>query len=401
MEIITLIAGLIIGLAASYLIQKKKIAECKSDYKKRVDEQQSKSNAALLEKEQALMNLETNHRLHADESVDTISTILDESADSSDQTSKALSDVTDQIQVLTEMVAMIIDLSNSAGKIADTGMENVDSVVTDLSDLAKSRADLAVILKKFNEVQEKTISIRYIGEEAEMLALNAAIEAARAGDAGRGFAVVADSMKALAKNSQNTTNKILKIVRESDKVITEVSDSFSTRGEKLDTSIQGLVKNFTQINISVNTIQSHAKLITSDSAGISTLMEQSASVAQTSLENLVRQLSGLVSTMTGKVVHDLTAEEVREQWQQFDEIIDVRQAEELDGDLGSIKGVRLSTLQTDFKEDVNHLNKDKRYLFICRSGGRSTKAAQMAIAKGIEQVYNLDGGMLEWRKQGL
>jgi len=401
MEIVTLIAGILIGLAGSYLIQKRKIAESKSDCKKRVDEQQSKSDATLQQKQQDLLSLEADHKLHADESVETISTILDESADSSDRTSKALRDVTDQIQVLTEMVAMIIDLSNSAGKIADTGMENVDSVVTDLSDLAKSRADLAMILKKFNDVQEKTVSIRYIGEEAEMLALNAAIEAARAGDAGRGFAVVADSMKALAKNSQNTTNEILEIVRESDKVITEISDSFSTRGEKLDTSIQGLVKNFTQINISVNTIKSHAKLITSDSEGISTLMEQSASVTQTSLENLVRELSGLVSTITGKVVHDLTAEEVREQWQQFDEIIDVRQAEELDGDLGSIKGVRLSTLQTDFKEDVNHLNKDKRYLFICRSGGRSTKAAQMAIAKGIEQVYNLDGGMLEWRKQGL
>ncbi|MCF6193041.1 MAG: methyl-accepting chemotaxis protein [Kangiellaceae bacterium] len=251
------------------------------------------------------------------------------------------------------------------------------------------------------EIGSVVATINDIAEQTNLLALNASIEAARAGDAGRGFAVVADSMKALAKNSQNTTNEILEIVRESDKVITEVSDNFSIRGEKLDTSIRGLVKNFTQINISVNTIKSHATLITSDSEGISKLMIQSADVTNTSIENLVRQLSEVVSSITGKTVIDLTPEQVKVQWDQFDEIIDVRRAKELETELGAINGVRLSTLQTDFKEDVNHLNKDKRYLFICRSGGRSTKAAQMAIAKGVEQVYNLDGGMLEWRKQGL
>ena len=80
----------------------------------------------------------------------------------------------------------------------------------------------------------------------------------------------------------------------------------------------------------------------------------------------------------------------------FDEIIDVRRPEEFNDSLGHIANSRLSTLQTDFKADVNKLDSTKSYLFVCRSGGRSTKAAQMAINHGVTKVYNLDGGMLAW-----
>jgi rhodanese-related sulfurtransferase len=58
----------------------------------------------------------------------------------------------------------------------------------------------------------------------------------------------------------------------------------------------------------------------------------------------------------------------------------------------------LVTLQTDFKQEVKKLDPSKSYLFVCRSGGRSTKAAQMAINCGVKRVFNLDGGMLEWNK---
>jgi len=405
MEIVTLITGFGIAFGIGFTIafyrQNKKLSEQTIDFKLQLDSQQNNFDSAIEEKTESLRKLETDQVEQVAKSVQTISDVLDESADSSDQTSSALTEVTAQIQTLTEMVAMIIDLSNSASGIADKGKQNISSVVADLSELAKSNADLAMLLEKFNQVQEKTVAIRYIGEEAEMLALNAAIEAARAGDAGRGFAVVADSMKSLAMNSQNTTHEILEIVQESDKIISQVARSFSERGEKLDSSINDLVKKFTHINISVNTIQSHAEIISHDSDGISSLMKKSASTTKTSVESLVKHLSEVVSTITGKKVVDLSPNEVLEQWKQFDEIIDVRRAEELTGELGSIKGVRLSTLQTKFKQDVNTLDKSKRYLFICRSGGRSTKAAQMAIAKGVEQVFNLDGGMLAWRKQDL
>ncbi len=401
MEIVLLIIGLLAGYATAYFIYKKKLKSKLNDLNKDLEKAETIANVSIEKSEQQINKLALQYKEQASITVATISQVLDESADSSDITSKALSDVTKQIQTLTEMVAMIIDLSTSAGNIADQGMVNIDAVVSDLSDLSKSKSDLAIILDKFNEVQEKTKAIRYIGEEAEMLALNAAIEAARAGDAGRGFAVVADSMKSLAKNSQDTTHEILAIVQESDHVISEVAGSFADRGEKLDSSINGLVKNFTQINISVNTIKAHSKMITSDSEGIAILMTKSANITKTSVENLVKQLSEITSGITGKKVIDLSPKEAQKQWDSFDEIIDVRRAEEWESKLGYIEGVRLSTLQTAFKTDVNKLDKNKRYLFVCRSGGRSTKAAQMAIAKGIEQVYNLDGGMLEWCSRGL
>ncbi len=78
------------------------------------------------------------------------------------------------------------------------------------------------------------------------------------------------------------------------------------------------------------------------------------------------------------------------------ELIDVRQEEEYYGELGHIAGARLSTLQTDFPNHVNSLDPAKTYIFVCRSGMRSSRAAMMAQDAGIENVYNMTGGMIAW-----
>ena len=105
--------------------------------------------------------------------------------------------------------------------------------------------------------------------------------------------------------------------------------------------------------------------------------------------------------VTGSKITDLTPLEAHKRLNQFDFLIDVRQPEEYTGELGHIDGARLVTLQTDFQEAVKKFPKDKKYLFICRSGGRSMKAAQQALMQSISEVYNLQGGMLSWRKSGL
>lgn len=79
------------------------------------------------------------------------------------------------------------------------------------------------------------------------------------------------------------------------------------------------------------------------------------------------------------------------------ELVDVRQPEEFTGELGHIPGARLITLDT-LGEKWTQLSKNKTIVFVCRSGGRSARAAAMAISEGFTDVYNLKGGMLLWNE---
>ena len=53
---------------------------------------------------------------------------------------------------------------------------------------------------------------------------------------------------------------------------------------------------------------------------------------------------------------------------------------------------------TSFKAALNGLDKDKTYYIYCRSGGRSGTTLDMMQQMGFKKVYNLEGGMLAWRR---
>ncbi|MRJ02741.1 MAG: rhodanese-like domain-containing protein [Epsilonproteobacteria bacterium] len=44
---------------------------------------------------------------------------------------------------------------------------------------------------------------------------------------------------------------------------------------------------------------------------------------------------------------------------------------------------------------------EKRVLVYCRSGHRSVTAAQTLESWGVKRVYNLEGGILQWKGAGL
>jgi len=401
MEFFILIVGILIGALPTYFLLQNKVQKKVKSWQDLLKTSQQELEESIQKNEHLEVSQTEDKNERTKQFLSMISKLQDDSANNADTTSEDLANINKQIAVLSDMVDKITSMSTSAKETSNKGMQRINSVVEDLEQLTKSRGDLTTILAKFSEVQEKTVAIRYIGEEAEMLALNAAIEAARAGDAGRGFAVVADSMKLLAKNSQDTTNEILEIVNQSDKIINLIVDNFSDRGDKLNSSISSLVENFSEINSSIEVIQDQANLIDHDATQTTKSMDQVVSNTTTSVESLIRQLSGLVSQLTGKSIVDIDPAKANNEWNSFDEVIDVRREHEWSDELGHIQGVRFSTLQTDFKNDLKTLDPNKTYLFVCRSGGRSTKAAQMAITNGITNVYNLKGGMLEWRKQSL
>lgn len=56
---------------------------------------------------------------------------------------------------------------------------------------------------------------------------------------------------------------------------------------------------------------------------------------------------------------------------------------------------------SDFESKVSKLDKSKPVFLHCRSGGRSAKAAAKLQDMGFTEIYDMDGGMLQWNEEGL
>ncbi len=84
--------------------------------------------------------------------------------------------------------------------------------------------------------------------------------------------------------------------------------------------------------------------------------------------------------------------EIRSSWR----LIDVREEEEFNGELGHIDGAELVPLAT-LGEALSDGDRSACIVTICRSGGRSAQAALLLEKRGFERVANLAGGMIRWR----
>lgn len=83
-------------------------------------------------------------------------------------------------------------------------------------------------------------------------------------------------------------------------------------------------------------------------------------------------------------------------------ILDVRTEEEYAA--GHIKGSTLLAVQDipkqELAEKLKEIPKDRKILVYCRSGSRSAKASGVLAENGYSQVYNMQGGIMEWMNAG-
>lgn len=95
-------------------------------------------------------------------------------------------------------------------------------------------------------------------------------------------------------------------------------------------------------------------------------------------------------------IKQLKAEEVYKLYQdksENDVFIDVRHPSEwAEGVIPGVLKIQLDALP----DHVAHLDKDKNYVLICRSGNRSNNASKYFLSEGFTKVNNFDGGMLNW-----
>jgi phage shock protein E len=69
---------------------------------------------------------------------------------------------------------------------------------------------------------------------------------------------------------------------------------------------------------------------------------------------------------------------------------------------GHIEGAQLIDFQSgNFENEIASLDKSKTYAVYCRSGNRSGEAVKVMRDAGFTNLYNLNGGVIDWANAGL
>lgn len=94
------------------------------------------------------------------------------------------------------------------------------------------------------------------------------------------------------------------------------------------------------------------------------------------------------------MIPEITTEELEKKLKAGEklELVDVREDDEVaQGIIPGAKHIRMGTIP----ENLDYFDKDKEYIFICRSGNRSGNVCHYLQEQGYK-VRNLTGGMLDW-----
>jgi rhodanese-related sulfurtransferase len=79
-------------------------------------------------------------------------------------------------------------------------------------------------------------------------------------------------------------------------------------------------------------------------------------------------------------------------------LLDVRTPVEFQS--GHLEGAINVDYQSNFKIEIQKMDKEKKYLLYCKSGIRSANAMQVMRHFGFEEVYNMLGGISYWIDEG-
>ncbi|TWP28085.1 thioredoxin [Apibacter muscae] len=107
-------------------------------------------------------------------------------------------------------------------------------------------------------------------------------------------------------------------------------------------------------------------------------------------------IGGILSSQTN---HVLNSEEFSKKFTEEGVVIlDVRTPEEYN--TGHLENaIDIDYRNPSFKEKIQKLDKNKTYMVYCRTGVRSAAAIDSLKSLGFKNLYDLQGGITEWKKQ--
>lgn len=263
---------------------------------------------------------------HIDRASVQLATATEETSSTAGQNATQTKNQQEQIEQVAaateEMSATSEQISRNTQQVADAaskvmvrsreGEEVLHGSMRRIHSLADSVKDVNDVIeeleKRSTSIVEVMDVIRKVADQTNLLALNAAIEAARAGEHGRGFAVVADEVRALARQTHESTTQIEDIVN-GFKVITDNASRSIIASHKLanETSEQSseLEQTFAAILGDVNNISDMATQIAAAS-------EQQVAVTRELAGNMEAVSEVAILTLTGsQEISHVTGEQAR------------------------------------------------------------------------------------------
>jgi len=115
--------------------------------------------------------------------------------------------------------------------------------------------------------------------------------------------------------------------------------------------------------------------------------------------------SGMTRNTQAQVLEDVAPDEAYKLIQKNKNnphftVLDVRTEDEYrSGHLAD--ATNIDFFSKSFKSELDALDKNNTYVIYCKSGGRSGQALQMMEELGFTHVYNISGGILNWRRKEL
>lgn len=163
--------------------------------------------------------------------VEDVTRIVDEIAKGTENVSNFAGDVSTAVSsvvlAMKEINVSLNEISANCGRsknITADAEEKARSTNEIIGKLSHSSKQIGKVVKVINEIADQT----------NMLALNAAIEAAGAGEAGKGFAVVAGEVKALARQTAESTEEIGQQIEAMQQNMSDAVGAMETIGHVID-----------------------------------------------------------------------------------------------------------------------------------------------------------------------